>query len=145
MDKQTRQLLLIGAGLALVYYFKNRPTSNTYGSESGNNNSQSDYADGGGVGGGQTQGIGVDDMVGGGSGYVASGDDDTTSIANDPTTSFTGTVSKPQVYKAPIVGGKYEGVSGKPVVGVADINNKLPLGASTLSGKKPSGGSKYFK
>ena len=145
MDKQTKQLLVVGAGLALLWYFKNRPTSNTYGSESGNNASQSDYADGGGVGGGQTQGVGVDDLVGGGSGYVASGDDDTDSIVNDPTTSYTGTVSKPQAYKPPIVGGKYEGVSGKPVVGVSDINNKVPVGATTLSGKKPSSGLKYFK
>jgi hypothetical protein len=132
MDKQTKTLLMIGGGLAVLYYFKNRPTQNSY-SGNGVNTNQGDYASGGGMGDAVQKG----DM--GGSGYIASGDDDTDSIANDPSTTYTGTISnvtKPSVDMRPIVGDKYSGLSAKPAVGMPDPNNKLPLGGKKLLPKK---------
>jgi hypothetical protein len=122
MDKKTKQLLMIGGGLALLYYFKNRPAQNTPATSTEPSN-QGDYAGGGGVDPGA---IPSQDFVG--SGYVASGDDDTDSIANDPSTTYTGAVVRPYVYTPPIVGGKGDGISGRPVVGVANTANKLPSG-----------------
>ncbi len=122
MDKKTKQLLMIGGGLALLYYFKNRPAQNTPATSNEPSN-QGDYAGGGGVDPGA---IPSQDFVG--SGYVASGDDDTDAIANDPSTPYTGAVVKPSVYAPPIVGGKGDGISGRPVVGVANTANKLPSG-----------------
>ena len=79
----------------------------------------------------------------GGSGYVASGDDDTDSIANDPTTTYTGTVdvlppkrpmaSKLPATRVPLVGDVTSGMSGKPVVGKPDPFNKLPAGGKKMT------------
>ena len=143
MDKKTKQLLYVGLALAVLYYFKNRSTKNNY-SGNGEVDNQSDYSSdpgGTGYGAGVVTGDG-----GGGSGYVPSGDDDTTSIANDPSTSYTGTVynvGKRPLNRPPVVGDKTSGMSGKPVVGAPAVKNVLPLGGQKMSA--PSGGRSYFK
>lgn len=120
---------MIGGGLALLYYFKNRPTQNNY-SGNGVDTNQGDYSSGGGMGDAVQKG----DM--GGSGYIASGDDDTDSIANDPSTTYTGNITKPSVDMRPIVGDKYSGLSAKPAVGMPDPMNVLPVGGKKLLPKK---------
>jgi len=139
MDKKTKTILLVGVGLLLLYRFKNRETQNNY-SGNGEVDNQSDYSSmpSGGGGGGVATGAGSD-----GSGYVASGDDDTDSIANDPTTTYTGTVNvlppkRPMANKLPatripLVGDVTSGVSGKPVVGKPDPFNKLPAGGKKMT------------
>jgi len=132
MDKQTKQLLLIAGGLYLLYYFKNRPQTTTP-ADVPEDTAQDDYY-GGGM---YTGGVPVS---AGGAGFVPSGDDDTDSLANDPTEPFTGSVVKPGSYVAPIVGGKGDGVSGRPVIGNVDTQTRLPSGASTT----PSGGTSFY-
>jgi len=127
MDKQTKTLLLIGGGLAVLYYFKNRPTRNNY-SGNGVDTNQGDYASEGGVGGAPAEKLG--DM--GGSGYVASGDDDTVSIANDPATTFTGNVTGPAIDSRPITGDVMSGLSAAPAVGKPSTTIKLPAGGKKL-------------
>ena len=139
MNKQTKTLLLVGVGLLLLYRFKNRETQNNY-SGNGEVDNQSDYSSqpGGGSTGGVATGAGGD-----GSGYVASGDDDTDSIANDPTTTYTGTVnvqpakrpmaSKLPATRVPLVGDVTSGMSGKPVVGKPDPFNQLPVGGKKMT------------
>ena len=151
MDKKTKQLLLIAGGLALLYYFKNRQTQSKYIGD-GTVDSQSEYADGGGVGGGGYGGVATG-AGSGGSGYVASGDDDTDSLANDPSVTYTGTVSKPPkrptrptsprpMTRVPLVGDITSGASGKPVVGAPSAFNKLPMGGKKLT--PPAGPTSYF-
>ena len=118
---------MIGGGLAVLYYFKNRPTRNNY-SGNGVDTNQGDYSSEGGVGGSPAPSIG--DM--GGSGYVASGDDDTVSIANDPSTTFTGNVTGTAIDSRPITGDVSSGLSAKPTVGKPSTNTKLPAGGENL-------------
>ena len=66
----------------------------------------------------------------GGSGYVASGDDDTVSISNDPSTTFTGNTVTTQGDTAPVTGAVSSGLSGKPVVGKPSSVTKLPDGGT---------------
>ena len=129
MDKQTKTILLIGGGLAVLYFLKNRGTRNNY-SGNGVDTNQGDYSSNGG-------GMGAPDARGdmGGSGFVASGDDDTVSIANDPSTSFTGNVTGPAIDSRPIVGDVMSGLSAKPTVGKPSTATKLPAGGKKLMTK----------
>jgi len=145
MNKQTKTLLIIGVALALAYHFKNRQTKNNY-SGNGEVDDQGDYSTmppSYGGGGGVATGGG-----GGGSSYVPSGDDDTDSLVNDPSIVYTGNITsdKPNAVKGPgkmpvsrrplnrppLVGDKTSGLSGKPVVGMPSVSNRLPMGAPRL-------------
>lgn len=142
MNKQTKTLLIIGVALALAYHFKNRQTKNNY-SGNGEIDDQGDYSTTGSFGQDIVNGAG-----GGGMGFVPSGDDDTDSLANDPSIVFTGNITsdKPSAVKGPskmpitrrplnrppMVGDRTSGLSGKPVVGMPSVDNRLPMGAPRL-------------